>query len=181
MASPATSSAVLVVVVLVASLAAGTANAAIFTITNRCSFTVWPAATPVGGGTQLSPGQTWTINVPAGTSSGRVWGRTGCSFDGAGRGRCATGDCGGALSCSLSGQPPLTLAEFTLGTSGGNRDFYNLSVIDGYNVAMSFSCSSGVTLTCRERSCPDAYQYPSDDSKLRSCNGNSNYRVVFCP
>jgi hypothetical protein len=34
------SSAVLVVVALVATLAAGGANAATFTITNRCSFTV---------------------------------------------------------------------------------------------------------------------------------------------
>uniref|UniRef100_A0A0E0MPV5 Thaumatin-like protein n=1 Tax=Oryza punctata TaxID=4537 RepID=A0A0E0MPV5_ORYPU len=176
MASPVASSAVFLVV-LVATLAAGTANAAIFTITNRCSFTVWPAATPVGGGVQLNPGQTWTINVPAGTSSGRVWGRTGCSFNGAGRGSCATGDCGGALSCTLSGQPPLTLAEFTIGL---NQDFYDLSVIDGYNVGMSFSCSSGVGLTCRDRSCPDAYQFPND-RKTHACSGNSNYQVVFCP
>uniref|UniRef100_J3NF72 Thaumatin-like protein n=1 Tax=Oryza brachyantha TaxID=4533 RepID=J3NF72_ORYBR len=178
MASPAASSAVLAVV-LVATLAAG-ANAATFTITNRCSFTVWPAATPVGGGVQLNPGQTWTVNVPAGTSSGRVWGRTGCSFDGAGRGSCATGDCGGALSCSQSGRPPMTLAEFTLG-GGGRQDFYNLSVIDGFNVGMSFSCSSGVGVTCRERSCGDAFQFPSDNSKVHACNGNSNYQVVFCP
>uniref|UniRef100_A0A0E0RKB8 Thaumatin-like protein n=1 Tax=Oryza rufipogon TaxID=4529 RepID=A0A0E0RKB8_ORYRU len=177
MASPATSSAVLVVV-LVATLAAGGANAATFTITNRCSFTVWPAATPVGGGTQLSPGQTWTINVPSGTSSGRVWGRTGCSFDGSGRGSCATGDCAGALSCTLSGQKPLTLAEFTI---GGSQDFYDLSVIDGYNVAMSFSCSSGVTVTCRDSRCPDAYLFPEDNTKTHACSGNSNYQVVFCP
>ncbi|KAF0911305.1 hypothetical protein E2562_008057 [Oryza meyeriana var. granulata] len=102
--------AVLCLIVLV-GLAAG-ANAAIFTITNRCPYTVWPAATPVGGGVQLNPGQTWTINVPAGTSSGRVWGRTDCNFNG-GRGSCQTGDCAGALSCSLSGWPPMTLAEFT--------------------------------------------------------------------
>ncbi|BAF30352.2 Os12g0629600 [Oryza sativa Japonica Group] len=203
MASPATSSAILVVV-LVASLAAGGANAATFTITNRCSFTVWPAATPVGGGRQLSPGDTWTINVPAGTSSGRVWGRTGCSFDGSGRGSCATGDCGGALSCmlllfqlwprydpvlavataggikscTLSGQPPLTLAEFTI---GGSQDFYDLSVIDGYNLPMSFSCSSGVTVTCRDSRCPDAYLFPEDNTKTHACGGNSNYQVVFCP
>uniref|UniRef100_A0A0E0FEH6 Thaumatin-like protein n=1 Tax=Oryza meridionalis TaxID=40149 RepID=A0A0E0FEH6_9ORYZ len=179
MAFPAAFSAVLiVVVVLVATLAAGGANAATFTITNRCSFTVWPAATPVGGGTQLNPGQAWTINVPAGTSSGRVWGRTGCSFDGAGRGSCQSADCGGALSCSLSGRPPLTLAEFTI---GGNQDFYDLSVIDGYNLAMSFSCSSGVTVTCRDSRCPDAYLFPEDNTKTHACGGNSNYQVVFCP
>jgi hypothetical protein len=59
-----------------------------------------------------------------------VWGRTGCSFNG-NSGRCATGDCGGALSCSLSGQFPMTLAEFSI---GGAQDFYDISVIDGYNV-----------------------------------------------
>uniref|UniRef100_A0A0E0MPV7 Thaumatin-like protein n=1 Tax=Oryza punctata TaxID=4537 RepID=A0A0E0MPV7_ORYPU len=171
MASSATSSAVLLVV-LVATLAAGGANAAIFTITNSCPFTVWPAATPVGGGVQLNPGETWTIDVPAGTSSGRVWGRTCCNFNG-GSGSCATGDCAGALSCTLSGQKPLTLAEFTLGL-GGSQDFYDLSVIDGFNVGMSFSCSSGETLTCRDSSCPD-------NTKLHHCNGNSNYQVVFCP
>uniref|UniRef100_A0A0E0MPW2 Thaumatin-like protein n=1 Tax=Oryza punctata TaxID=4537 RepID=A0A0E0MPW2_ORYPU len=185
MASPAASSSALAVVLLVmaTTLAAGVANAATFTITNQCPYTVWPAATPVGGGTQLNQGETWTIDVPAGTSSGRVWGRTGCSFDSSGRGSCATGDCAGALSCTLSGQPPLTLAEFTLAGSGGagEQDYYNLSAVDGFNVGMSFSCSSGETLTCREKSCPDAYQYPSDDTKLRHCNGNSNYHVVFCP
>jgi hypothetical protein len=126
---------------LLAALVAG-ASASTFTITNNCGFTVWPAATPVGGGTQLNPGGTWTITVPAGTSSGRVWGRTGCSFNG-GSGSCQTGDCAGALSCTLSGQPPLMLAEFTLGTSGGNQDFYDVSVIDGYNLAMAFACSGG--------------------------------------
>ncbi|EEE53652.1 hypothetical protein OsJ_36953 [Oryza sativa Japonica Group] len=170
MASPATSSAVLVVV-LVATLAAGGANAATFTITNRCSFTVWPAATPVGGGVQLNPGADVDHQ-----RARRDQLRQG--FDGSGRGSCATGDCAGALSCTLSGQKPLTLAEFTI---GGSQDFYDLSVIDGYNVAMSFSCSSGVTVTCRDSRCPDAYLFPEDNTKTHACSGNSNYQVVFCP
>jgi len=161
---------------LAASLAAS-ASAATFTITNKCGFTVWPAATPVGGGTQLNSGATWTINVPAGTSSGRVWGRTGCSFSG-NRGSCQTGDCGGALACTLSGQPPLTLAEFTI---GGSQDFYDISVIDGFNVGMAFSCSTGVGLVCRSSSCPDAYLFPNDSTKTHACSGNSNYQVTFCP
>ena len=117
--------------------------------------------------------------MPAGTSAGRVCGRTGCSFNG-NSGRCATGDCAGALSCTLSGQPPLTLAEFTIG-GGSNQDFYDISVIDGYNLGMAFSCSTGVGLVCRSSSCPDAYLFPNDSTKTHACSGNSNYQVTFCP
>ena len=88
----------------------------------------------MGGGVQLNPGQTWTVSVPACTGSGQVWGRTGCSFNGGGRGRCATGDCGGALSCGLCGQPPMTLAESTIGGGADTNDYYDISVIDGYNL-----------------------------------------------
>jgi hypothetical protein len=169
----ATSSAV--VFLLLAVFAAG-ARAATFTITNKCGFTVWPAGIPVGGGFQLNQGQTSSINVPAGTNAGRIWGRTGCSFNG-GRGSCQTGDCGGALSCTLSGKPPATLAEFSI---GGANDFYDISVIDGYNLPMDFSCSSGVALRCRDPSCPDAYHHPNDVA-THGCNGNSNYQITFCP
>ncbi|KAL6622380.1 hypothetical protein ACP70R_032259 [Stipagrostis hirtigluma subsp. patula] len=122
MASPAAAS---VFLLLVGAFAAG-ASAATFTVTNNCGFTVWPAAIPVGGGAQLDPGQSWSFDAPPAPPP--------------------TGDCGGALSCSLSGQPPTTLAEYTIGGVGGAQDFYDLSVIDGYNVAMGFSCSSGVSL-----------------------------------
>ncbi|GAU19498.1 hypothetical protein TSUD_77430 [Trifolium subterraneum] len=157
------------------------AQAARFDIVNQCSYTVWPAATPSGGGRQLNSGQTWSIDIPAGTSSGRVWGRTGCSFDGSGRGSCQTGDCGGALSCTLSGQPPLTLSEFTL-NGGNNLDYINLSVIDGFNVPMQFSSTSNgcnVVLNCRESSCPDAYQNPNQNEKVHSCPGGNLHALML--
>ncbi|XP_062203385.1 thaumatin-like pathogenesis-related protein 4 [Phragmites australis] len=172
MASPAASS---VLLVLLAAFTAS-ASAATFSIVNNCGFTVWPAAIPVGGGLQLNPGQMWTLNVPAGTSSCRIWGRTGCSFNG-GSGSCQTGDCAGALSCTLSGQPPATLAEFSI---GGATDSYDISVIDGYNLAMDFSCSNGDAIRCRNSGCPDANDQPND-TKGHICTGNNNYQVIFCP
>jgi hypothetical protein len=164
--------------VVVAMFTAG-ASAATFNIRNNCPYTVWPAATPIGGGRQLNSGKTWTLNIPANTPSGRVWGRTGCSFNG-NSGRCKTGDCGGALACRLSGQPPLTLAEFTIGKG---QDFYDISVIDGFNLPMSFSCSNGPKLVCKADKCPDAYLFPADNSKNHACNGNNNNsnQVTFCP
>ncbi|KAK4256393.1 hypothetical protein QN277_009265 [Acacia crassicarpa] len=157
-------------------------QAARFDITNNCPYTVWPAALPTGGGQQLTQGQTWSLDVPAGTTSGRIWGRTGCNFDGSGRGSCSTGDCGGVLQCQLSGAPPTTLAEFSLNQSN-NLDFYDLSVIDGFNVPMQLSPTSGgcTTLTCPADKCADAYLFPSDNTKTHSCPSGTNYRVVFCP
>ncbi|CAN6287326.1 unnamed protein product [Urochloa humidicola] len=128
---------------LVLVLAAAAADAATFTVTNNCPYTVWAAAVPAGGGQQLETGQTWTIDVPAGTTGGRVWARTGCSFDGNGNGRCQTGDCGGVLQCTGYGQPPNTLAEFGLNTPFMGLDFFDISLVDGFNVPMDFLPANG--------------------------------------
>ncbi|KAG6535154.1 hypothetical protein ZIOFF_000111 [Zingiber officinale] len=83
-------------------------NAATFQIFNNCPFIVWAAwastGPRTGGGNQLSRGQSWTINVDAGTTGDRIWARTGCSFDSSGRGSFQTGDCGGMLQCQDFGQ-----------------------------------------------------------------------------
>jgi len=180
-----------------------------FDIVNLCSYTVWPAAMP-GGGRQLDSGETWSLDVAAGTTSGRIWGRSGCRFNNSGRGSCQTGDCGGALSCSLAGTSPITLAEFTL-NGGNNLDYFDISVIDGFNIPMQFSsttngCNNNLdyidvstidgfniriqvnatsdvcnkVLTCRDSNCPDAYQQPND-VKTVTCPGGTNYKIVFCP
>uniref|UniRef100_A0A0E0BVJ4 Thaumatin-like protein n=1 Tax=Oryza glumipatula TaxID=40148 RepID=A0A0E0BVJ4_9ORYZ len=138
----------LVSLLLLAAAAAAAVDAATITMVNRCSYTVWPGALP-GGGVRLDPGQSWSISVAAGTPAARIWPRTGCSFDGAGRGRCSTGDCAGALSCAVSGEPPTTLAEYTLGRPGaGGDDFLDLSLIDGFNVPVSFQPTNGGGAGC---------------------------------
>ncbi|XP_078440029.1 osmotin 34 [Wolffia australiana] len=126
---------------LLFSLFVARTSAATFTITNRCPFTVWAAAVP-GGGRRLDPGQTWALNVNPGTAGGRVWARTGCTFDGAGRGRCQTGDCNGVLECRNYGQAPNSLAEFAL-NQYMNLDFFDISLVDGFNVGMELSPVSG--------------------------------------
>ncbi|OEL23496.1 Zeamatin [Dichanthelium oligosanthes] len=152
-------------------------SAITFSISNQCSYTVWPAATPVGGGTRLDPGASWTLNMPAGTS-GRVWPRTGCLFDSAGNGSCQTGDCAGALQCTVSGKTPATLAEYTL----GNPDYLDISLVDGFNVPMDFlpvpangqkgqGCSKGPRCAANITSqCP---------SQLKAPGGCNNACTVF--
>jgi hypothetical protein len=72
------------------------------------------------------------VNVPISNSwSGRIWARTGCSFDAKGVGPCEVGDCGNKLQCNgAGGVPPVSLAEFTT----GDVDFYDVSFVDGVNV-----------------------------------------------
>jgi hypothetical protein len=132
---------------------------------------------------KLKPGESWTLNVPAGTPSGRIWPRTGCSFNGAGNGSCQTGDCGGVLACRSSGQPPVTLAEFTVGVGGGS-DFFDITLVDGFNVPMDFlpvpangqgghACSKGPRCAADITSqCPSTLMAPG--GCMGPCNSSSN-------
>ncbi|KAL6982800.1 hypothetical protein U1Q18_016193 [Sarracenia purpurea var. burkii] len=129
----------------------------VFTLQNRCSYTIWPgtlsgngAAVLGDGGFALSPGASVQFPAPPGWS-GRFWARTGCNFDDSGTGQCTTGDCGG-LKCTGGGSPPVTLAEFTLGSGGNSQDFYDVSLVDGYNVGMGVQPSGG-TGDCQYAGC----------------------------
>jgi len=163
----------LVVVVLLAAAA----DAATFTVTNNCPYTVWAAAVP-GGGQQLDNGQTWSIDVPAGTTGGRVWARTGCSFDGSGNGRCQTGDCGGVLRCTQYGQPPNTLAEFGLNQFQG-QDFIDISLVDGFNVPMDFLPAGGGSGCPKGGPRCDADVTAQCPAALRAPGGCDNPCTVF--
>lgn len=117
-------------------------HSCIFTVTNNCPHTIWPG-TLAGAGTpqlpttgfRLNSGQ--SIRIPSVPGwSGRIWARTGCTFDASGVGKCVTGDCGGRLECDGSGAtPPASLFEITLGM-GDDKDFYDVSMVDGYNLPM---------------------------------------------
>lgn len=122
---------------------------ATFTFYNKCDYTVWPGILANAGspsldstGFELPTDSSRTFQAPTGWS-GRFWGRTGCNFDGSSSASCSTGDCGsGQVECKGAGAaPPATLAEFTLGTGG--QDFYDVSLVDGYNVPMIVEASGG--------------------------------------
>ncbi|XP_060849449.1 uncharacterized protein LOC132928653 [Rhopalosiphum padi] len=110
----------------------------VITIKNNCPFTVWPGiqGNPGhehlgNGGFSLGSQKTRTFNTPQ-NWAGRIWGRTRCN----GQGKCETGDCGNKLQCNgAGGVPPVSLAEMTF-TGAGGLDFYDVSLVDGYNLPM---------------------------------------------
>lgn len=136
-------------------------DASTFTITNNCDYTVWPGILSNAGvaplsttGFSLQKGESKPIALPSGWG-GRFWGRTLCSTDKkTGQFTCLTGDCGsGKIECSGAGAlPPATLAEFTLDGSGG-MDFYDVSLVDGYNVAMLVAPRGGSGPNCTFTGC----------------------------
>ncbi|KAL3630286.1 hypothetical protein CASFOL_023270 [Castilleja foliolosa] len=146
----------------------GYSNAAVFTLQNKCKETIWPGIQSgdgkhllSNGGLELKQGQTATIVGPNGWS-GRFWARTGCIFDRSGQiGSCTTGDCGSLVGCGgRGGAPPVSLLEFTLDSP---EDFYDVSLVDGFNLPISIVpsggsgncsaviCSSNLNLECPEK------------------------------
>ncbi|CAN1276468.1 Thaumatin-like protein 1 [Linum perenne] len=134
--------------------------AATFTFVNRCEYTLWPGILANAGspkldstGFPLPQGSTRAFQAPTGWS-GRFWARTGCTFDDSGSGSCQTGDCGsGLIECNgLGAAPPATLG----------MDFYDVSLVDGYNVPMvvegsggSGPCGSTGCTSDLNQQCPD--------------------------
>ncbi|GFP85158.1 protein p21 [Phtheirospermum japonicum] len=180
-------------------------HAIVFNITNNCPYTVWAASVP-GGGRRLDNGQSWTLNFPDGPRLARIWARTNCTFNAAGNGTCLTGDCDGQLECQSYGAPPHTVARYGL-NNFGHRDYYDISVLEGFNVPIEFApttngCTRPVSTVyqttqycchsgpCRptelsrffKSRCRDAFTYPQDDpTSTFICPEGTSYRVVFCP
>jgi hypothetical protein len=164
------------------SQSSSTANAPagdrLITVVNNWNETIWAATNPDAQypipvtGWKLAPGQsvTFAVNEHWG---GRVWGRTGCSFNSSGVGHCASGDCGGLFQCQGSEGGVTTLAELTLDAWDG-MDFYDVSMVDGSNLPMyintthrtgtdpisSNGCYQGQCTTAVN--CPSAMQVKAD-------------------
>lgn len=99
---------------------------------NNCSYTIWPAiqGNPDLGttGIELPKGGSRAIHAPP-SWTGRLWGRTGCTFNGSANGSCTTGD------------TVATLAEFGLGS--GSVDIYDVSLVDGFNLPLRVDAVNG--------------------------------------
>jgi len=156
----------------------------VFTFNNQCTYTVWPGIlsgngpTLGDGGFSLKPGQSVQLTARPGWS-GRFWARTECNFDPSGKGTCVTGDCNGSLHCVLSGELPATLAEFTIASGPTNMDFYDVSLVDGYNVGMSVRATGGKG-DCQYAGCvADLNDDCPKELQVTNSNSNSNL-VVAC-
>lgn len=81
-----------------------------------------------------------------------------------------------------SGWSGQTLAEFSFNVMNLLIDTYDLSIILGFDMPMKLSPSTGgPTLTCLSKGCPDAYQFPHDDTPLSKTKTGGIFTLTFCP
>lgn len=127
------------------------ASARTITVTNACSFTIWPAiytapSLPPPGvptGWEAPAGSSKSFSVPNDWKSGAIWARQGCNFSSTAVGdqQCATGGCPGGLQCTGVGVPPITLAEFSLNDNA--VDYVDVSVVNGFNFPVEITNNKG--------------------------------------
>ncbi|KAJ7177830.1 thaumatin [Mycena filopes] len=128
------------------------------TVFNACPFTIWYATYNINHRSLIyivrwSAGSFTSVTFPVPVNwNGRIWGRRDCNFaTNPGPNSCLDGGCNGGLLCDPvtgTGVPPATLAEFNLGAGG--TDFYDVSLVDGYNLPMRIDNNVG----CGIPSCP---------------------------
>nr|XP_011469906.1 PREDICTED: thaumatin-like protein 1b isoform X2 [Fragaria vesca subsp. vesca] len=112
-------------------------------IVNKCNDTIWPGILSTGRvklsttGFTLESGASLNLSVPD-SWTGRVWARTLCNQYSSGNFSCFTADCGtGKVECDGNGAiPPATFAEFELNNFGSGVDYYDVSLVTGFNLPM---------------------------------------------
>ncbi|XP_031285879.1 thaumatin-like protein 1b [Pistacia vera] len=156
------------------------AHMATISITNNCPYTVWPGTLAnaehpqlAETGFELATRGTKTLNIPA-KWAGRFWARTQCS----GSFTCATADCGsGQVACNGKGAvPPASLVEIKFQSDDG-QDYYNLSLVDGFNLPVAVAPENGsgskcVKATCSANvnaACPAELQVKGTDGSVIAC------------
>ncbi|KAK2999940.1 hypothetical protein RJ639_024025 [Escallonia herrerae] len=161
------------------------AQACTFYVSNRCPFPIWPATAantghPVigNGGFYLPSGQVRRVQAP-GNWNGRIWARTGCNFASKfnWKAACETGDCDRKLECNGSiGLPPATLVQISLQVDKSKPSFYDVSVVDGYNLPVSVmtkpnvpKCHIGGCLKDMNSICPQELEVLNAKGEVVAC------------
>lgn len=108
------------------------------TLHNLCPYPVWPLVTANAGYPSVAGTDSRlngngeglvTMALPQGAWSGRVVARTGCADDG------MSCDDNCSPQCKTGNTPPVTVAQVSVGGSGGLAE-YSVSLVDGFNVPM---------------------------------------------
>ena len=149
---------------------------------------------PKASNVEIGPGEHIVFHVDV-AWAGRFWPRTGCKFNDKGlcpnpgadccdAGGCVNKDHQFAKGCFYSGNPPVLVIEPTFDAPSGNGpiDYFDTSMVDGYNVLMSIAAIANTynpspdpgmdpKYWCTTAGCTTSPECP-DFLKDKSGNGN---------
>jgi hypothetical protein len=161
------------------------------TITNNCGFPVWLDQTPNGGFSPLAgdgpnpagklfPGQSSGYTIPAGGWGGRFWPKIGCDANG---NNCLAGS--SVSGCPPDGcEPPAdTKVEFFYAPlTSAARPYYDISLVDGYTLAVRITPSATDGGRCTTTQCAVSLAAcPSDETQgLGSLKVVKQGQIVQC-
>ncbi|KAJ9580400.1 hypothetical protein L9F63_003924, partial [Diploptera punctata] len=85
----------------------------------------------------------------------------------------------GQIFAHMGDSGEATTAEFNINEDG--KDYYDISVINGYNLPMKIipSDEDCVVVTCKSADCEEAFQNTSDNTKTHVCTTSADYTVLF--
>ncbi|XAR72710.1 hypothetical protein NMG60_11019444 [Bertholletia excelsa] len=120
------------------------------TFVNHCDHILWPAIITDEGcpslqttGFELKPNFSRSFHLPTGWC-GRIWARTGCSFNGNRRGTCVTGECRSrAIECDAAADD-----SYYVGVSYGFNLPMTLTAINGTGKCPAAGCAVDLNPLC---------------------------------
>ncbi|KAH7293389.1 hypothetical protein KP509_28G024000 [Ceratopteris richardii] len=142
---------------------------------NSCNYTVcakyWVPNSPIGGAcSQQGLGGVWSVGLNGGWSAATMWAIANTGWSG--------------QVCNTGPPSSVTQFEFTIASSGGN-DYYDVSSITRYNIAMRVIPTNGAypTIICRDQddnSYPSGYYPGGPDMTKAFASGSTDYDVYLC-
>ncbi|KAJ0034612.1 hypothetical protein Pint_26431 [Pistacia integerrima] len=145
------------------------AHLATVSIKNNCPDTIWPATLANSDrpqltetGFELASGGTKTLDIPARWAGRQV-------------------QCNGK-----SGATPASLVEITFQADDG-QDYYNLSLVDGFNLPVSVAPQGGSGTRCTQATCsnnvnatcPENLRLIGSDGNVIGCKNALEYATFF--
>ncbi|WP_267717154.1 glycosyl hydrolase [Streptomyces sp. CoH17] len=141
------------------------------TLRNETDGVIWvgsvasaDGSSPLTGLPTLERGQSTTLTIPeragAGHWRGTFFARQGCTGEPGSTFHCAVGDCGPYADRCVTGEQPVSLAEFNFDTADAAAPWYDVSYVNAVNVPVTIT-PEGVSPPadggeCAEMGCPGA-------------------------
>jgi hypothetical protein len=133
----------------------------------------------------LKPGQSATVRIPENTAPhhwrGKFFARQGCSGKSGSTFHCAVGDCGRFAGRCVTGEQPVSLAEFNFDMKDRAAPWYDVSYVNAFSLPITIAPKGAENVTengsCSKQGCKKSLlRYCPKNDRVNNAAG----KVVLC-